>query len=197
MLIVLEGIDGSGKETHAEMLATRLKQDGHQVNVFSFPVYASPTGDLIKRILHGLKYPMEAFQLLYAANRLEQKTNIEDYIRRGFIVICDRYTFSSLCYGMAQGQSEAWLRSLDQHMPPADLAILVRVSPEIAFARMSMKRDVNESDLALLHHAASNYIWEWQQYPWRNIIDGERPANEIADDIYERVNQFAKEVGWW
>ena len=77
LLIAFEGLDQSGKQTQAEMLAARLTRDGRSVRLLSFPDYETPIGAEIGRALHGERdYSPDVMQLLYVANRYEYKKEI-------------------------------------------------------------------------------------------------------------------------
>src|ERR1051325_6011643 len=73
LLIAFEGLDQSGKQTQAELLRDRLKQDGHKSRVVSFPDYGTSIGEEIARALQGEReYGADVMQLLYIANRVER-----------------------------------------------------------------------------------------------------------------------------
>src|SRR2546428_460934 len=77
MLIVFEGLDQSGKQTQAEMLRDRLKQDGRKARLVSFPDYGTSIGEEIARALQGERdYGPDVMQLLYVANRYERKPDL-------------------------------------------------------------------------------------------------------------------------
>ena len=73
-LIAFEGLDQSGKQTQAELLRDRLKQDGRKARLVSFPDYGTSIGEEIARALQGEReYGPDVMQLLYVANRYERK----------------------------------------------------------------------------------------------------------------------------
>ena len=77
LLIVFEGLDQSGKQTQAEMLRDRLKQDGRKARLLSFPDYGTSIGEEIARALQGERdYEADVMQLLYVANRYERKPDL-------------------------------------------------------------------------------------------------------------------------
>jgi dTMP kinase len=80
-LIVIEGVDGSGKRTQTDLLARALAARGVPCATFSFPRYGSFFGKMIARFLNGEFGPLEAVNphlaaLLYAGNRLEAKPEL-------------------------------------------------------------------------------------------------------------------------
>src|SRR5215468_3894484 len=103
MLIVFEGLDQSGKETQAKLLAARLAETGRRVQTLSFPAYDTPIGREIRQALDGARdFTPDVMQLLYVANRLEFRPQIEAWLAAGDFVVCDRYCASSIAYGEAQ-----------------------------------------------------------------------------------------------
>src|SRR6478736_3809168 len=109
-IIAFEGLDQSGKQTQAELLRDRLKQDGHKARLVSFPDYGTSIGEEIARALAGEReYGPDVMQLLYVANRYERKDDLKRWLDGGLILVCDRYMASSVAYGEAFGLDPAWL----------------------------------------------------------------------------------------
>src|SRR5262245_47083235 len=151
MLIAFEGLDQSGKETQARLLAARLERDGRRVQTLSFPEYTTPIGREIRQALDGSReFGPDVMQLLYVANRLEYRPQIERWLAAGDFIVCDRYCASSIAYGEAQGLDPAWLTEIQRSLPQADLTVLLDIAPETAVRRKSKGRDKYESDLPLL-----------------------------------------------
>ena len=139
MLIVFEGLDQSGKQTQAEMLRDRLKQDGRKARVVSFPDYGTSIGEEIARALQGERdYEPEVMQLLYVANRYERRSDLQRWIDGGLILICDRYIASSIAYGEAQGLDPRWLADVQKFLPPPALTIMLDIAPETAVQRKAV-----------------------------------------------------------
>src|SRR5919109_4874589 len=119
-LIVFEGLDQSGKQTQAELLRDRFKQDGLKARLVSFPDYGTSIGEEIARALQGEReYGADVMQLLFVANRHERREAILEWIAGGLILLCDRYRASSIAYGEAQGLDAAWLEDIQRFLPPA------------------------------------------------------------------------------
>src|SRR5437870_7273551 len=132
-LIAFEGLDQSGKQTQAELLRDRLKQDGHKARVVSFPDYGTSIGEEIARALQGEReYGAEVMQLLYIANRYERKPDLERWLDGGLMLIADRYTASSVAYGEAHGLDPTWLTELQKFLPASSLTIMLDIAPETA-----------------------------------------------------------------
>src|ERR1700747_2569287 len=158
LLIAFEGLDQSGKQTQAELLRDRLKQEGHKCRLVSFPDYGTSIGEEIARALQGEReYSPEVMQLLYIANRYERKGDLQRWLDGGLILVCDRYTASSVAYGEAFDLDPSWLREWQKYLPPAALTIMLDIAPETAAARKTADRDRYERDLALLGRVRDSY----------------------------------------
>src|SRR5260221_9635931 len=112
-IVAFEGLDQSGKQTQTERLRDRLKQEGHKARLVSFPDYATSIGEEIARALQGEReYEPDVMQLLYIANRYERKPDLRRWLDGGLLLVCDRYTASSIAYGEAFGLDPAWLTEM-------------------------------------------------------------------------------------
>lgn len=186
-LIAFEGLDQSGKQTQAELLRDRLKLDGHKSRLVSFPDYATSIGEEIARALQGEReYGPDVMQLLYVANRYERKADLQRWLDGGLILVCDRYTASSVAYGEAQGVDALWLLEIQKFLPPASVTILLDIAPETAAQRKSVDRDRYERDLAMLARVRESYHRQAAADAWVRL-DGERPKDQVAEDVFAAV----------
>jgi dTMP kinase len=187
MLIALEGLDQSGKETQARRLSARLGEDARPVHTVAFPDYATPLGQEIRRALTGTRdYPPEIMQLLYVANRFEYRTRLEEWLAQGDVVVCDRYRASSVAYGEAQGLDPEWLDEIQRLLPAAGLTVLLDIAPETAVARKASGRDRFERDLGLLARVRESYRRQASAHGWI-VIDAEQGRDEVAAAIARAV----------
>src|SRR5512139_614664 len=136
VLIAFEGLDQSGKETQARLLAARFEAGGSEVRIFPFPDYETAIGAEIGRALRGERdYGPDVMQLLYVANRYEWKPQIEHELARGTVLICDRYLASSIVYGEAFGLDPQWLRDMQKYLPQPDITVLLDIPPAVSARR--------------------------------------------------------------
>ena len=183
-LIAFEGLDQSGKQTQAELLRDRLKREGHKARLVSFPDYGTSIGEEIARALQGEReYGPDVMQLLYIANRYERKPDLLRWLEGGLILVCDRYTASSIAYGEAQGLSRAWLSGIQQFLPPASLTIVLDIAPETAVTRKTVDRDRYERDLSLQTAVRASYLEQAAAADWV-VLNGERAKDVIAADVF-------------
>ncbi len=188
LLIAFEGLDQSGKQTQAELLRDRLKAQGHKSRLVSFPDHGTSIGEEIARALAGERdYEPDVMQLLYVANRYERKADLQRWIDGGLILVCDRYTASSVAYGEAQGLDSAWLTDVQRFLPRAALTIMLDIAPETAVTRKAVDRDRYERDLALQGRVRESYRRQAAAQQWI-VLDGERQKDVIAADVFAAVN---------
>jgi dTMP kinase len=186
-LIAFEGLDQSGKQTQAEMLRDRLKQDGRKARLVSFPDYATSIGEEIARALQGEReYGPDVMQLLYIANRYERKPDLVRWLEGGLILVTDRYTASSVAYGEASGLDAPWLVDMQKYLPPAAMTIFLDINPETAVQRKAVDRDRYERDLALQIRVRESYRRQAAEQGWL-VLDGERAKSAIATDLFSEV----------
>jgi dTMP kinase len=215
-LIVLEGIDGSGKRTQIDALAREFSRRGTPFAQISFPNYSGFHGKLVARFLNGEFGPLSAVDphfsaLLYAGDRLESRPEIESALAAGKIMLADRYVASNLAHQGARvpdakrGNFLAWLKQLEYEvhvLPIEDLVIYLRVPVAEAHGLVGRKaareytkarRDLQESDLAHLAAASRVYDELARQANWVTIecLDAaagalRRPA-EIHNEILRAV----------
>ncbi len=189
-LIAFEGLDQSGKQTQAELLRDRLKQEGHKARLVSFPDYATSIGEELARALQGERdYGPDVMQLLYVANRYERKPDLLRWLEGGLVLVCDRYVASSVAYGEAQGLDAAWLAEIQRFLPPASLTIVLDIAPETALERKALDRDRYERDLLLQTRVRQSYLEQAAGHSSQDwvVIDGERARDEVATDVLNAV----------
>lgn len=108
-LIVIEGVDGSGKETQSKLLEEVFVKSGYRVKRLSFPNYDSPSSGPVKQYLAGKLGGISdldpyAVSTLYASDRYctIQEANVEKLLKDGYIVICDRYAESNFIHQVSK-----------------------------------------------------------------------------------------------
>jgi len=135
VLIVFEGIDGSGKTTQARMLHNALLERGYHV-VFLHEPTDSPYGNLIRKKLKSGDYtPMELYEL-FLKDRMINAGRIRNYISEGKIVIMDRYYISTIAYQGAQGIPISKILNDHSSLPTPNMIFILDIDPKIALSRI-------------------------------------------------------------
>jgi dTMP kinase len=186
-LISFEGLDQSGKQTQAARLLAALRETTGQAHFLSFPDYETAIGAEIGRALRGDRdYAADVMQLLYIANRYEYRRSIEEWLRAGGSVVCDRYLASSIAYGEAQGLDAEWLRTVQRHLPQPSLTVLLDIPPEASLARKLRDRDRYEQDLELLARVRQSYLRQAARDQWISV-DGTQDKDAVTRDVFAAV----------
>jgi dTMP kinase len=125
-------------------------------------------------------------QLLYIANRYERKPDLLRWLEGGLVLVCDRYTASSIAYGEAQGLDPAWLTEMQKFLPPPSVTIMLDISPETAVQRKAVDRDRYERDIAMQTRVRESYKLQAAAQDWI-VLDGEQGKDTIAAQVYTSV----------
>lgn len=208
-LIVLEGLDGSGKSTQLPLLEEELGRRG-PVRTVSFPDYASPSSALVKMYLGGEfgdkpgdvnAYAAGAF---YAVDRYSSfKKDWQADYQKGTAILAGRYATSNMVYQMEklpESQWEnyiAWVEDLEYvklGIPRPDRVIFLDMPVEVGQKLLSKryegdedKKDLHERDISYLESCAKCARFAAQRLGWRTVLcarDG-RPLD--VSEIHRRV----------
>lgn len=196
MLIAIEGVDASGKNTVTSFLADYLTKIRVLSKSIAFPRYDGPIGPIIKNLLKDPTSAPELKQAAMLADRLGAIDMLMEGAQGHNTVVCDRYCMSGIVYGIADGLNEPWLYQMHKVLPEAKLQILLDIDPEEAARRRGKPRDANETNFVLLNRVRQLYLDIWktnrthQRGTWR-IIDAsqhiEIVKQQVADAYHEAV----------
>ena len=198
VFITLEGGDGSGKTTQAELLREWLDGQGRTV-VRTREPGGTEVGVEVREIVlhHRGDISPRAEALLYAADRAHHvATVVRPALELGHVVIQDRYTDSSVAYqGAGRVLDPEEVRGLSEWATEGlrpDLTILLDLDAEAARGRLDEARtryDRLEAEASEFHdRVRSAYLRLAQAEPDRFlVVDATRPVDEIAATIRERV----------
>lgn len=216
-LIVLEGIDGSGKSAQYRRLTARFEREGLDYHSIVFPRYDHESSALIRMYLNGDfgSRPDDvnayASSIFYAVDRYASyMTDWKAYYQSGGVVLSDRYTTSNAVHQGAKLPPEEqprffdWLYDLEYvklGLPRPDLVIFLDVDLATSEARMHRRQlktgksgDIHERDTEYLqlcldtgHRAAAHYGWRVVDF----MKDGkEREVDEKHEEIYQIVREL-------
>ena len=195
IFIVIEGLDGSGKTTQANLLANKLSK------TYSLLCTAEPShGKIGTFIREGCLYeekrlPTEAEALLFAADRIEHmKNEILPALDEGKLVICDRYVYSSLAYQGSAGLSVDWIKTINARALEPDFAIFIDVPPERVLGRLRRQKSVMET-LETQQKVREVYM-KYVEKGELVLIDGDKPKNEVAEALYSKVLSLLKSINF-
>lgn len=223
-LIVIDGTDGSGKCTQVTLLTGRLKKEGYTVKVVDFPeYYKNFFGKFIGHCLseqyfNFIKVHPKIASVLYAADRWESKEEIEGWLKKGYIVIANRYASSNQIHqgGKIKNAKKRqafieWLNEMEYgvfKIPVPDVTFYLSLPIELVLkllkerdsskmkrAYLKKKKDVHESDVDFMKNSVKSALWlAKRQKNWTRINcskNGEILSREaIHEMIYEKVKKM-------
>lgn len=213
-LIVLDGLDGSGKSTQFMLAGDALEARGISCRRISFPDYDNPSSALVKMYLGGEfsaspegvgAYAASSF---YAVDRYASfKLYWEEDYRAGKTILASRYVSSNLIHQMVKLPEAQWDDFIEwlldyEHkklgLPPADTVIFLDMPVEISQKLLaeryhgdSSKKDIHEGDVDYLQKCRKSALYAANLLGWQIITcsDGKMPLalEEIHEEIMERI----------
>ncbi len=192
-IIVLEGLDKSGKTTQAHLLQDYLNDRyPGQTELFSFPDYSTKIGEEIRAFLDGkVQYNAETKHILLSANRWEKKENILEALGSGKTIILNRYYQSNLVYGLANGLNFEWLTILDKGMPKEDVTIVLDVNSHVSYSRSIANNfvlDDFEKNREFLDKVRNNYIELAKVFNW-SVLCSDNSKDIVFRSILDIIGE--------
>ncbi|CEF64865.1 Thymidylate kinase [Strongyloides ratti] len=193
ILIVLEGIDRSGKTTQSKCLVDYLSGKGLKTHLRRVPDRSEPlTGPAIDKFLQtatSVEQNKNTLHLLFSANRWAIIDEIKKFLDDGIVVICDRYVYSGISYSLAKGLERKWVISPDVGLPKPDIVLFFDIKPESARTRDGYGDEVFEkkSFQDIVYKEMKNLMLKNKDIC--KIINANRPVDEISKDIQNIVSE--------
>jgi dTMP kinase len=190
VFVCIEGIDGSGKTTHAHILVNALTRRGYKAVYTTEPSRGVYGKTIRKHVLQGdsrLAPIVEA--VLFAADRLDHVENeVKPLLEAGKMVVCDRYVYSSIAYQGAAGLSTEWIRDINRHAVKPDFAVYIDAHPETVIKRIRRRKSVMET-LQTQRNVRELYL-EMVRKRELERVDGDQPIKEVSRAIEDIVVEF-------
>lgn len=189
--VSFEGLDGSGCSTQAFFLKRHFVLKKRACLLTKEPTNNLIGGLIRGQLTHEWKSSMECLQLLFAADRAHHlEKEIEPALKKNFIVISDRYKFSSIAFGSLESDVD-WLIKINEKFKDPDLTILLKVSPETCIKRMESRPSFELFE----EKQKLEKVWKvYESFIGGNIIliDGEKTIEEIHEEVVQIVNDKIK-----
>ena len=219
-LFVIDGTDGSGKQTQFEKLSKRLEADGVEFKVVSFPNYEHESSSLVKMYLRG-EFGQNAQEVspyiastFYAADRYATfQTGYKEFYENGGIILADRYTTANMVHQAGKIKDKAerekfldWLWDFEFNLyglpvptksfflnMPTEYAIKLMENRENKFTHEA-KKDIHESNKEHLSDAYNAACELVQKYDWHEVKcvkdDKIRSIEDIHEEIYQEIKKY-------
>lgn len=216
-IIVIEGLDGSGKATQTALLAQKLSDKGIKVRRLEYPDYDNPSSSLVKMYLGGEFGSKPEDVNAYAASAFYAVDRAAGFLgdwkadyQSGTLFLCDRYCTSNIIYQMAKvsdAERDAfieWQADFEYDklgLPRPDAVIYLDVSPDVSQKLMEKryggdqsKKDLHESNLSFLLSCRKSALYAAEKCGWK-IIDccenGDiKPIDKISEEIEKAVSDI-------
>jgi len=222
-LIVLEGLDGSGKTTQTQLLTEKLSELGNRFIRVDFPDYESDSSALVKHYLQGDygKDPKAvnpyAAASFFAVDRFAHfQTKWREFYQQGGLVLANRYTTANLVHQSSKLPAEEWPGFMDWledyeykklGLPRPDLVIYLDLDPMISQNLLSgryggdeAKKDIHERDVAYLKTCRLAALAATEHSDWHLLKawkDGQlRSREEMHEAIWQVVAPYLQNWGY-
>ena len=198
VLITVEGVEGSGKTTQMRRLARWLTRQGYPVEQTREPD-GTPLGIAVRRLFERRPQPLAEMFLFLAARHQHVAERLTPWLRRGRVVLCDRYTDATWAYqGGGHGVSGALIGALERHVHDdcrPDLTILFDVPPRVSRERLERAQSHGRSldkfereDASFTERVRAVYLERARAEPKRfRIVDSSRPQDSVRDELARLV----------
>lgn len=213
-LIVIDGLDGSGKSTQLEIIKKHLEEHGHNVKAISYPDYKSESSALVKMYLNGEfssdpddinAYAASSF---YAVDRYAgYMKDWKKYYDNGCTILAARYVSSNAVHQMSKLNKEKWDYYLEwlhdyEHdklgLPEADKVIFLDMPVEISQTLLTSryngddsKKDIHESHIDYMQKCRESALYAAEKLSWSviNCSENGKPLSvkEISDIILNEI----------
>lgn len=218
-LIVLEGLDCSGKTTQAKLLEQRFVEEGRPVKVMRFPDRSTPIGQMIDGYLRrDVEMEDHVIHLLFSANRWEAASEMQALLAAGTTILCDRYYHSGIVYSVAKQNATlglAWAQAPERGLPRPDMVLFLDLDEEQARARggwggetydrAPLQRRIKELFWALsmggrdrLGQSLLTVQGSLEGPQWRQedlvVVDAGGSVEHVADDVWAKVEARMRQV---
>lgn len=214
-IIVIEGIDGSGKNTQATLLQKALDARKVPHRLWHFPLYQETFfGKEVANYLNGEYGDLDHTHpkltaLLYAGDRFEKRDEMLAELERGTTIILDRYVPSNIAHQGAKldpkefKEFKDWVEELEYGvfgLPRPDLTVFLDMPPEISYNLVlekskreytDKKQDLHEENTTYLRKVYDHFTTLSQEEGWKKIQCYEGTTPRSIEAIHE---QFLKEV---
>lgn len=213
-VIVLEGLDGSGKSTQLDLAYNFLVEQGINCRMVSFPNYETITGQLVECYLRG-EIPCEGDEGAYSASSMyaidryvSYVTDWKDFYEAGGVIISGRYTTSNAIYQLTKVTEDKredflnWLFDYEYSklgLPKPDMVLFLDMPVEVSQKLLDerylgdpAKKDIHEKNVKFLNDCRRNALQIAERCNW-DVIDCAKDGLPVPiEDIYIEICAYLR-----
>lgn len=209
-LIVIEGLDGSGKATQTKLLYEALREKYNNVIRISFPDYSQPSSSLVKMYLNSEFGDNPDDVNAYAASSFFAVDRYASYMKfwkknykNGDIVLADRYSTSNCTFQMSKLDKSEWDAYLEWFndyeysklgLPVPDVVIYLDMPTEVSQKLMNKryhgdecKKDLHESNIKFLKSCGESAMYSAKKFNWNIVECSKNGEPRSIDDIHSEI----------
>ncbi len=222
LLIVLDGLDGSGKGVQTKLLIDRLRKDNLEVEMADFPQYGNWSSAFVEKYLRGefgslQEISAKKASLFFALDRYAASFKIKQLLLDGKIVISNRYVSANKGHQLGKLSAEderkhflSWVNEMEYSIlgiPIPHLTFFLHMKPDIGQRLVDqkqersytqgLKRDIHEADLNHLKNAERAFLFCLKNDPienWQHIICFENDEPRAVESIHEEIYEKVKKL---
>ncbi len=193
-LIVVEGVDGSGKSTQIDLLHKWLVSKGHSVYFSEWN-----SSDLVKSTSRMAKdkkmFTPTTFSLMTATDFADRwERYIFPLLKAGGIVLADRYAFTAFARDVARGVDPTWVRNMYSFAPMPDLTLYFRVPLDVAVDRiLSSRAKIKYYEAGMDLGLSDNKVTSFRLFQQRVIDEYEKMVDEFGMTVVDGTESVQKE----
>jgi len=213
-LIVIDGIDGSGKSTQLGLLEKELKTYGLETEKIHFPRHKTPTAYFVDQYLKGAYGNLNAYaaSIFYAVDRFEASKQIKQWLSEGKIVLSDRYMTANAAHqgckisdALERLKFFKWLDNMEYNIfsiPKPDLNIILNMPYLSAHKLLNSRQkpadhkdNMHEKSLTHLRLAQIVYLQIAGLFPNTRLVECVEGKNVLFElDVHNKVWELVRRI---
>ncbi|XP_045535767.1 thymidylate kinase [Papilio machaon] len=183
-LIVIEGVDRTGKSTQSKNLVENLNNRKIKAEYVNFPDRSTEIGKVINSYLKSKNdLSDETIHLLFSANRWEKARSLIKKLEEGISIIVDRYCYSGVAFTAAKGYDINWCKSPDSGLPKPDKVFFLTMPLENILQRNGFGNERYE--VLDFQKRVSEMYDKLREDNWE-VLDARRSIQTIEDELLEK-----------
>lgn len=191
--IVFEGPDGSGTTRQCAFLVDKLRKSQKNVLLTAEPTESAIGQEVRGMLLRDTMPSPDAIQLLFCADRANHvSTVIDPALKKGQIIVSDRYALSTIVYGAAQGVDREWLEAINAKFPKPDLTFITLPPFEVCMERLQRREKRDQFEMENFQRRVyENY--KSIEDPYVIFVDTSGSKQSTAEFVWQKYQEHLEQ----